>query len=466
MAVKVRDTNQQEHTLLDIGEVAEELNNAKTQITTEITTQLKEEGIVPDLPDLPNALLGGDTDGNLQAYTICTQIDETSSSQIPNVSAVSVYVNQVIENTLSTGGTDFEDLIIEIVDEHCLSSADKSFYSGVKEIIQAETSANNILFTEDINITVPVGIITADMINTNNGLVVYEAKGKSIQEVLTGLFSETKDPEVDYPSVSITVSGGSGEVGNTFAYPTATLTITDVGSYTYGSKDANNTKYEAADTGVIFASGNVVLKNGDDNTTTNETAMTTGNTITLQATTGETTYSDTAIKYTFTGTASYTESDRIPINNLGTKIPSKQITSDSATVTSKTATFTGYRKCFWGYRKTVDALENPESITSEQVRNSTIIEKSSRYMIGTANNSGNYTVPAETKQVYFLAPNGQFTSLSITNKSALGAPVACTYKSGIQVEGANNYAAIAYDLWYVNLDSEFSDSAELVLTWK
>lgn len=335
------------------------------------------------------------------------------------------------------------------------------------EALTGNYNANNIYFSENIMVTTPVGTITAETIAANNGSVSYEAVGKNIHEVFTGLFSEAKDPIVDKPSVSISVSGGSGEVGTTFDYPIATLKIDDVGSYTYGSKDANDLKYEAADTGVIFASGNVVLKNGDDNTTTNETAMTTGNTITLQATTGETTYSDTAIEYTFTGTASYTESDRIPINNLGTKIPSKQITSDSAIVTSKTATFTGYRKCFWGYRKTVDALENPESITSEQVRNSTIIEKSGRYMIGTTNNRGNYTVPAETKQVYFLAPNGQFTSLSITNKSALGAPVACTHvESGIQVEGANKYEAKAYDLWYVNLDSEFSDSAELVLTWK
>ena len=87
------------------------------------------------------------------------------------------------------------------------------------------------------------------------------------------------------------------------------------------------------------------------------------------------------------------------------------------------------------------------------------------------------TVPAGTKQVYFVFPAGKKSSLSIANKSALSAPVACEkVASGVQVadyrgttkddagvETVNN--PTAYDLWYVNLDSAFSGEAELVLTW-
>ncbi|MBO5424043.1 MAG: hypothetical protein J6A25_00850 [Lachnospiraceae bacterium] len=461
MGVKIKLTDGTEKKLIEYGEVnefiVEELldHDIDSKVTTEVTNQIGALNLSDTIKNEVESQLSGITiepaTKEPKTYILATY-EELKAITDMSVGDIAIIKALIIEDKYSYTGYIYSKIAEDTFDWLAMDG---------------NYSANNIYFSENIMVTTPVGTITAETIAANNGSVSYEAVGKNIHEVFTGLFSEAKDPIVDKPSVSISVSGGSGEVGTTFDYPIATLKIDDVGSYTYGSKDANDLKYEAADTGVIFASGNVVLKNGDDNATTNETAMTTGNTITLQATTGETTYSDTAIEYTFTGTASYTESDRIPINNLGTKIPSKQITSDSVIVTSKTATFTGYRKCFWGYRKTVDALENPESITSEQVRNSTIIEKSGRYMIGTTNNRGNYTVPAETKQVYFLAPNGQFTSLSITNKSALGAPVACTYvESGIQVEGANKYEAKAYDLWYVNLDSEFSDSAELVLTWK
>ena len=342
--------------------------------------------------------------------------------------------------------------------DYCLDTADL-----IEKINNIKPTTSNTYFTEDMTVTYAFGKYTPDA----TGSVTVPTKDKSVYDALLDAFAEAKNPTVDYPSVSISVSGGSGEVGTTFTRPTATLTIDDVGSYTYGSKDGSDNKYGAADTGVVFASSNVVLKNGDENTISNSDAMVKGSTLQLQAKAGETTYGTSAIKYTFTATASYTESDRVPVNNLGTKVPGLQITSGSSSVESKTATFSGYRKCFWGYRKTADALANPASITSDQVRDAKIIEKSGRYMIGTSNNKGNYTVPAGTKQVFFLAPNGVLSSLSIANKSALSAPVACTHvESGVQVEGANKYAAAAYDLWYVNLDAEFSGDAELVLTWK
>lgn len=344
--------------------------------------------------------------------------------------------------------------------DYCLDTADL-----IEKINNIRPTTANTYFTEDMTVTYAFGKYTPD----STGSVTVPTKDKSVYDALLDAFAEAKDPTVDYPSVSISVSGGSGEVGTTFTRPTATLKIDDVGSYTYGSKDANDVKYDAAATGVVFAVGDVVLKNGDDNTTTNEAAMEKGSTITLQAAAGETTYGDTAIKYTFTGTASYTESDRVPVNNLGTKVPNLQISSAAATVESKTATFTGKRKCFWGYRLVADALADPAAITSAQVRDSKILEKSD-YSLPTT-----YDVPFGTKQVFFLAKKGTKTSLSITDGNALNAPVACEKvagggttdaKVGVWVEGANGYAATAYDLWYVNLDGSFGKAGKLNLTWK
>ena len=123
-----------------------------------------------------------------------------------------------------------------------------------------------------MTVTYAFGKYTPD----STGSVIVPTKDKSVYDALLDAFAEAKDPTVDYPSASISVSGGEGEVGTTFTYPTATLTIDDVGSYTYGSKDANEVKYGAADTGVVFASSDVVLKNGDENTISNSSAMLSG----------------------------------------------------------------------------------------------------------------------------------------------------------------------------------------------
>ena len=65
--------------------------------------------------------------------------------------------------------------------------------------------------------------------------------------------------------------------------------------------------------------------------------------------------------------------------------------------------------------------------------------------------------------------------MSITDGNALNAPVACEKvagggttdaPTGVWVEGANSYAATAYDMWYVNLDGSFGKAGKLNLTWE
>ena len=342
---------------------------------------------------------------------------------------------------------------------YCLDTSDL-----LNKINNIKPTTENTYFTEDMTVTYPFGKYTPD----ETGSVKVPTKDKSVYDALLDAFAEAKDPDVDYPSVSIAVSGGSGEVGTTFTLPTATLTVDDVGSYTYGSKDASDNKYDSEDTGVVFGSNNVTLSCGSKSVS-NSSTMIKGSTLQLQAEGSDSTYGDTSISFTFDATANYLESDRVPVNNLGSKVPAKQITSGSTTVSSKTATFSGYRKCFWGYRLVADALSNPATITSAQVRDTSIIQKSGTSL------PTSYEVPAGTKQVFFLAKKGTKTSLSITDGNALNAPVACekvagggtaSAPTGVWVEGANSYAATAYDLWYVNLDGSFGKAGKLNLTWK
>jgi hypothetical protein len=133
--------------------------------------------------------------------------------------------------------------------------------------------------------------------------------------------------------------------------PVATLTVTDIGSYSYGP----------ADTGVRFPIGSLVITQDDKttNSSSNTSVYTKGNTITLTAeNTKGNTYSDTAISYKFNATSKYTpDADIIPVNNLGTEKPAlrigyNQTLAEDGTLaltvsgTPKTTTYTGYRKMF------------------------------------------------------------------------------------------------------------------------
>lgn len=164
------------------------------------------------------------------------------------------------------------------------------------------------------------------------------AAGTSLQDVLSSMLQQELYPTAnDKPSASISASGGSGEVGSSYTLPTATLTITDVGSYEYGDKA----------TGITFAIESVELKQGS-NSKKNDAVMSKGSTLKLQATDTATLYTDNEKSYTFTATASYEQSPKIPVTNLGNPYEAARIPAGSVSITDKTVTFSGYRYAFAG----------------------------------------------------------------------------------------------------------------------
>ena len=131
-------------------------------------------------------------------------------------------------------------------------------------------NAENVYFDENITVTRSVGNVET----SNNTPKEIQCQGKNIKQLFEILYStEDLDIATDSPSVSFTLSAnGSGEVGTNFTRPTATLKITDIGSYEYGSKDSTGTKYDKAATGITFDSlkvaGGVNTQAGVTNATT------------------------------------------------------------------------------------------------------------------------------------------------------------------------------------------------------
>ena len=224
--------------------------------------------------------------------------------------------------------------------------------------------------------------------NYNKGKTINA--GTSLESLLSGMLQQELYPTAnDKPNAEITASGGSGEVGTTYSAPTATLKITDVGSYEYGDKAS----------GISFAIGSVKLAEGADpdsssNSKTNSSVMVKDSTMTLTAASGGM-YSDTSKSYTFSGTASY-EAGKVPVTNLGNNYPAAQIPAGSVTITDKAISFSGYRYAFAGG-------STAATIDSAVVRSMTA-KKSSKASMDTEGEALEFTAAAGATKVFFAYP--------------------------------------------------------------
>lgn len=319
-------------------------------------------------------------------------------------------------------------------------------------------NAENVYFDSDLLLTYAFGKFVPDK---TTGNVTVSAAGKSIKDLLMSAYVDVVDPTITDPDLSVSLSpaSASGEVGTYYSIPTATATMT-AGSYSYGSTTSNSTSAGIVATSIKISDNKV---KGEKSSSNSNTATYTISATDLPETSRQIT--DTAQSIVFSAECSYPASSLQPVNNIGESADEDGNTYtaiDAGTDTaSKTYSISGYRKPFWGYKLTTEALADPTKITSAQVR---ALGNSGTSVGGVPTT---FTVPKDTKQVYFAVKAGTKTSLTAVNKSALSAPVAFTkVASGVSVEGANSYTAVAYDLWYANFDEGTSGSAELGLTWK
>lgn len=308
-------------------------------------------------------------------YDVVPEVAEDGSAEI-HLDAITRVVNGA---TLSSGD-------IAVVKE--TFAPDKIQYTAYVYDGDAATwkamdgnySADNVYTAKDLTLA---GNFTT-IGNYEKGDVI--AAGTSLQDVLSGMLQQELYPTAnDKPSASISASGGSGEVGSSYTLPTATLTITDVGSYEYGDKE----------TGITFAIGDVTLNQGS-NSKTNDAIMTKGSTLKLQATDTETLYTDAAKSYTFTATASYEQSPKIPVTNLGNPYEAARIPAGSVSIADKTVTFSGYRYAFAGGTTAA-------TLDSAVVR-SMSAKKSSKASMDSQSEALEFTVAAGATKVFFAYP--------------------------------------------------------------
>lgn len=150
----------------------------------------------------------------------------------------------------------------------------------------------------------------------------------------------------------------------------------------------------------------------------------------------------------------------IPKNNLGENTVGviTATTAGAPWTKSADAKLTGYRKPFWGVNtETI----NIDIITSDQVR------ALSNSGTSTASLPSTLVVPVGATQAILCAKAGTYTKkLQAIDSANMNAPVDFEkFASAVNVEGANGYKAIAYDLWEAHWSAPIAKAKSLEFTW-
>ena len=262
--------------------------------------------------------------------------------------------------------------------------------------------ADNVYFDDDITYTVAIGTLSKP-----SGSAKFSAKGKSVEQVLSGLMAQEANPTKSNPAVSFSSTGGLGtfEIGTT-----KNLTYTaalSAGGYTYGPA-----------TGITAQTWEVTC-NGETKTTATGTFEGVVAEATAKKITAKATYNDGAI----------------PVTNLGNPYPAGQIKAGTASKDS--GNLLGVRYMFWG------PMTTDSTIDSAAVR---ALKNNKATSTGTLATFG---AGAGAVKVVVAVPSGRSIT-KVLMPSALNADVTALFvkqETTVQVKGANDYAAAAYDIY-------------------
>ncbi len=266
-------------------------------------------------------------------------------------------------------------------------------------------SAENVYFDKNLKLTEAFGRYKPDA----SGSVEVPSTGQSVYSLIDDAFSQSKNPTTTQPSASVNITANSGtfEIGTkkNLTYSASLNT----GAYSYGPTP----------TGVSAIT---------------YTATCDGKTLTGATGTFENIVADGTKKISISIAHS---AGSIPKTNKGANYAAGQIKSGTKTATSSQA-LTGVRYMFWG----------PMADASAELNSANIRALAHNKASGTGNLS-TFGAGAGAKKVVVAVPAGRRIT-KVIMPSALNADVTSLFvKQGtqVQVQGANAYAAAAYDVY-------------------
>lgn len=274
---------------------------------------------------------------------------------------------------------------------------------GAWKAMDGNYDAGNVYFGKDITYTVGIGTLAKP-----SGSATFNAKGKSLEQVLSSLMAKEANPSKVEPAVSFSSGSNPGtyEIGTkkNLSYSVAL----SAGSYTYGPP-----------TGITAQSWSVVCDG-----VTKTTATGTFENVVAEATAKK-----------IVATAEYGDGV-VPVTNLGNAYPAGKIVAGSKSANS--GEYKGVRHMFWG-----PMTDAGMALNSANIRALAHNKASGTGVLAT------FGAGAGAKKVVVAVPAGRKIT-KVLMPSALNADVTALFvKQGTQsqVEGANAYAAAAYDVY-------------------
>jgi hypothetical protein len=317
--------------------------------------------------------------------------------------------------------------------------------------------ASNVYFDSNLTYTSSIGALK---LASGKSSDVYEAKGKSLEEVIKRLMAETIPPTIGQPSYSldsITANVSSPvEVGTKVTQLKWNATFND-GSYSYGHLNADGSVNTATAAGCTATYSMSCDQTG---TTTTPTAQDGTWTLTTPYVVKDAdTSSAKKTVGTITTKCKIAGSPYKPINNIGEEVDGQIAAKDEITKTGSFSIY-GYRAWFCGWKngdsiiKNANGEKDATAITGAQIR-----------ALGTSKN-GSWASSMNVdkmQQMFFAAPAGKGSKPAIAD-SKTTAPQTVKGPFTVSVEGADGYEATDYDVWYVDNDFPASGSATLNIT--
>ena len=290
-------------------------------------------------------------------------------------------------------------------------SGDKVSYSAfvydgeVWAAMDGNYNAENVYLASNLTITANIGVQEID----SSGSKTLDTAGKNIKQVLDLIMAEEKNPSITQPSVSVSSSQVKASEAGTNVTPSYTASL-NPGKYEFGPA-----------TGITAQSWSVTLDS--------QTLTTNSGTFTQIQVTDST-------NLRISATATYGDG-AIPKTNLGNNYESGKIVAGNKS--GQTGAITGYRQIFYGVRTETTPID------SAVVRSLTPTNKAAAGMTINSLKAG-----AGAKQFVVAVPQSSALKIKSANiTSSLNADVTNSYvkQAPVQVEGANGYNAVAYDVF-------------------
>lgn len=332
---------------------------------------------------------------------------------------------QAVATSPNRGDIGIVSEIINGEDDTAVSQLTAYAYNGSAWVaMDGNYDAASVYFQKDLTFTQAFGKYVP---GSSGSVTIPTATNQmSLLELLESSYAEEENPTITQPSTSISLSNsGAKEVGTSFT-PTYNVSF-NAGKYEFGpATGITVTSYAVTDT----SGGSASTASGSFTNFTVEEDTNYRVSVTVQHTAGA-----------------------VPLTNLGNEYAAGQIKAGSKQANS--AYVTGYRGWFCGYYNGSQALPNATAITSAQLRAFGV--RNGSFVTSMATN--------KMQQMFFAAPQGLVKSVGVAN-SVNGAPQT-VQKTTVNVEGANSFTAIPYDVFYVaNATAETGASTFTITTTK